>query len=309
MLSVAVLSIGVLGFAVWQSIAPRNFPRDIVVSIKEGATLTQVATMLEEKAIIHSSFVYKIFVVVLGGSKKIMAGDYRFESPISALRVAYRTIHGEQGIPKIKITIPEGMASYDMATLLADKIPGFDGRAFLKLAKPKEGKLFPDTYYFSETVTPEQVVTMMTENFDKQVKNLTVAIGMSGRSFNDVLKMASIIEREANNSHDRRVIAGILWKRIDSDHPLQVDQPFFYTLGKASSALTLNDLKSDSPYNLYMNKGLPPTPTSNPGLETIVDTLNPIASDYWFYLSDSQGKMHYANTHDGHIANKEKYIQ
>ncbi|MFA6459473.1 MAG: endolytic transglycosylase MltG [Candidatus Paceibacterota bacterium] len=298
----------IVAFAVRISSAPENFPKNEVVRIEEGSSLNDVAGILEEKSIIRSAFVYKTLVTFQGGSKKILAGDYLFENAESAWKIASRTVNGEQGIPQVKITIPEGMASYDIARLIEKKLPYFDSVEFLRLAKKEEGRLFPDTYYFFETVTPAEAVTMMTENFERKTKSLSIRVNLFGRPFEDVLKMASIIEREANGSKDRRIIAGVLWKRIDNDHPLQVDQPFFYTLGKASSNLTMDDLRSDSPYNLYTHKGLPPTPTGNPGLGAIVDTMNPTDTDYWFYLSDKKGNMHYAVTHDGHLENKDKYI-
>jgi UPF0755 protein len=196
-----------------------------------------------------------------------------------------------------------------MARLLVKDIAGFDGQRFLELAKPQEGYLFPDTYFFYENIRPEQVIEAMRNNFDNQTKKLTLKMTFSGRSLEDVIKMASIVEEEANLSEVRRTIAGILWKRIENNMPLQVDAPFFYLLGKTSAELTKNDLAMNSPYNLYKNKGLPPTPISNPGLETIEDVLNPINTKYWFYLSDSKGDTYYAETHDGHIANKAKYIK
>ncbi len=101
----------------------------------------------------------------------------------------------------------------------------------------------------------------------------------------------------------------MLWKRIDAGMALQVDPPFVYILGKGSLQLTTKDLATTSPYNLYKNKGLPPTPINNPGLEAIRDTINPITTKYWFYLSDNSGAMHFAITHDEHVANKQKYLQ
>ena len=291
------------------SIPPAGFPAKTVISIKEGSTLTQVAEMFQEKSIVKSAFIYKLYVVFLGGNKKVVAGDYLFNAAQSALRIAYRTVKGDQEIPTVKVTIPEGIASYDIARLLAQKMPDFDSKAFLAVAKPDEGKLFPDTYFFYETMSPVQIVDTMKANFDKQTRSLAMPISLFGKPFPDVLKMASIVEKEATSTKDRKIIAGILWKRIDQNYPLQVDPPFFYTLGKDSSSLTMADLTSDSPYNLYKNKGLPPTPIGNPGLDAIRDTINPTTTDYFFYLSDSHGNMHYAATAEGHIANREKYIQ
>lgn len=297
-----------LFFVVSKSISPKNFPQKIVVEIPEGTTLNAAARILYQENVVKSAFFYKLYVVFFGGSKKVMAGEYLFDSPQSALRVAYRTVGGDSGLPTIKITIPEGLASYDIAKILEDKLPGFDGKAFLALAKPVEGKLFPDTYYFYQGISEQKIVEMMTANFERQIKQLNFLMTFSGRDRDEIIKMASIVEKEASVEKDRRIIAGILWKRYDDKYPLQVDAPFFYTLGKASFQLTKSDLASDSPYNLYVNKGLPPTPITNPGLDAILATLKPIKTAYWFYLSDDNGNMHYAETHEGHVENRQKYL-
>ncbi len=121
--------------------------------------------------------------------------------------------------------------------------------------------------------------------------------------------MASLVEEEASNSTDRRIIAGILWRRLAHNMPLQVDAPFYYIIGKGSSQLTLKDLSMDSPYNLYKHTGLPPRPIDNPGLDAIVDTITPTTTDYLYFLSGRDGKMHYASTFEGHVANKGKYLE
>lgn len=271
--------------------------------------MSQTAVLLQENNIIRSQLALKVFVVLLGGKRNVMAGDYLFSKPQTALRIAYRIINGEQGIPRIKVTIPEGIAVSDMANLLAKKLPNFDRLKFVKIAKPLEGYLFPDTYFFYENVSEEDIVKTMNDNFSRKIALFALSIRMSGRESEDIIKMASIVEKEATSTKDRRIIAGVLWKRIDDNYPLQVDPPFFYTLGKDSSEITMADLSSDSPYNLYKHKGLPPTPINNPGQGAIEDTLNPTITDYWYYLSDKRGNMHYATTHDGHIANREKYLQ
>lgn len=293
---------------VYFSIAPTDFPNKITITIERNVGLNGAADELAEKGIIKSTFVYKAFVVFLGGSKRVMAGDYLFDSPQSALRVAYRTVHGIQGLAKIKITIPEGLAVSDIARLLKKDIPQFDDKTFVESAKVQEGYLFPDTYFFYENVKPAQIIEEMRANFDRRTKELSVQLIFSGHSMDEITKMASIIEEEARSEEDRKIIAGILWKRIDDKMPLQVDAPFFYILGKTSAELTTDDLAMDSPYNLYKNLGLPPTPISNPGLDAIEAALNPTKTEYWFYLSDRDGNMHFAKTHDEHVANKRKYL-
>jgi UPF0755 protein len=150
---------------------------------------------------------------------------------------------------------------------------------------------------------------MMREQFEEAVKPLVQEFATSTRSMKDIITMASIIEKEAGNKTDRRIISGILWKRIDEGMHLQVDVPFYYVMDIAEGGPTLKDLATESPYNTYINKGLPPGPITNPGLDSIRAALNPTPSEYYFYLADSNGVTHYAKTHDGHLANRVKYLQ
>jgi UPF0755 protein len=130
-----------------------------------------------------------------------------------------------------------------------------------------------------------------------------------GKPEGDIIKMASIVEEEGRTMETREIIAGILWKRISIKMPLQVDSSFKYINGKTTATLTTEDLKIDSPYNSYTNRGLPPTPISNPGLAAIRATINPIKTPYLYFLSDKNGNMHYAITFEEHVENKLKYLK
>jgi UPF0755 protein len=120
--------------------------------------------------------------------------------------------------------------------------------------------------------------------------------------------MASLVEEEARTLETRRTIAGILWKRLKLGMPLQVDAVFPYIIGKNTYELSIGDLALDSPYNTYKYAGLPPAPITNPGLDAMLAAVTPTDSPYLYYLSDRNGKMHYARTHDGHLANKAAYL-
>jgi len=307
--AIAIILIIALISVIYFSIPPRDFPNGAIFSIKKDMTIGETAVQLEKLSIIRSKFIYKVYAIMLNGESGVQAGDYLFDTPQSTLKIADRTVHGIQGLEKIKILIPEGSDSRAIVKILSKNIAGFDSVKFLALAKQNEGYLFPDTYFFNPNVTPDEVIIEMRTTFYRKLSTLEEKISASKKSLSDILKMASIVEKEANNNADRKLIAGVLWKRIEAGMPLQVDPPFFYFLNKTSSQLTLADLKVKSPYNLYQNMGLPPTPICNPGLNAIIATIEPIASKYWYYLSDSDGVMHYATTHDGHLANKEKYIR
>jgi UPF0755 protein len=291
------------------SLPPRPFPGKTVVSISDGYTLTKTADLLKADGLIKSPFLFKTFVVLFGGDTRIIKGDYLFDNSQSVLRIAYRISNGIIGQARLKVTIPEGSNVGDIAMIIKKSIPSFDDVGLKSYAKIYEGKLFPDTYYFYENIKPTEVVKAMNDVYNRRIGSIQDQISGFNKSTDDVVKMASIVEKEATSSVDRRIIAGILWKRINDGMPLQVDPPFFYFLNKTSSQLTIADLAVDSPYNLYKNKGLPPTAIDNPGLEAITDTINPTTTKYWYYLSDKNGSMHYATTYDGHLANKAKYIQ
>ena len=304
----ALIFIGIIAAAVTFS-APSDFSSGITTHIPQNMTLSEAAEKLESQHIIRSAFAFKVAVALFHEGRGIQAGDYLWNEPQSAMRIAYRMAYGIQGLEEIKVTVPEGLASSDIARLLAKDIPGFDSKGFLALAKPQEGYLFPDTYFFYENATPETVVDAMRANFERQISALSFQISLSGRSEKDIITMASLVEKEASSTTDRRIIAGILWKRLDDGMLLQVDAPFFYILGKDSSELTATDLATTSPYNLYKHTGLTPTPINNPGMDAIEAALNPTKTNYYYYLSDTNGVTHYAVTFDDHLANERKYLQ
>jgi len=277
--------------------------------VPKSTYLSQAANKLKEEGVIRSKFLFKVYALLSSGHRQVQAGDYLFDEPQSSLRVAYRMTHGVQNLPKISVTLYEGMTAKEMGTQIKKNIPNFDDATFYSMAKSYEGYLFPDTYFFYENVSPKQVFDTLRNNFKEKIKLALLDIQASGRSMSDIINMASIVEREATSTADRKIIAGVLWKRIDTGMPLQVDPTFYYILGKGSLELTTKDLTMKSPYNTYINKGLPPTPISNPGLDSIIATANPTESEYLFFLADRRGVIHYAATHDGHSENKAKYLQ
>ncbi len=306
--AILLLAVIVCLLVIGASVAPSSFPRNTIVRINKDMTVSGAASLLKEKGIIKSAYLYKIYVVLLHDGKGIQAGSYLFDAPQSALRVAYRTSYGIKNVDKIRLTVFEGTNSKEIAALLKKSVPGFAVNNFLIQAKMNEGYLFPETYFVDPDVQPKEIIDMMREQFDIATKSLQGSLATSTRSLKNIITMASIIEKEANDTVERRIISGILWKRLDKGMALQVDVPFYYALDKGSSELTLADLATTSPYNTYTHKGLPPTPITNPGLDAIRAALYPTASPYYFYLADKNGVTHYAATHDGHLVNKEKYL-
>lgn len=305
--SAALAATAIIAMAVASS-SPSGFPDSVTVTIADGTGLSGAAEQLKDEGVIRSTFLYKAYAVLQGGKTGLKSGQYLFDEPQSSLRVAYRLVNGIEGFRRYKVTIPEGLASYDIARQIKRSIPTFDTKKFLELAIPQEGYLFPDTYFFPENLTPERAVAEMRVNFDRQTGKLTIPLTFLNKSFHDVITMASIVEEEASSTEDRRKIAGVLWRRLEIGMPLQVDPPFFYLFGKTSAELTKTDLATSSPYNTYKFTGLPPGPISNPGLDAISATVHPTDTDYLFFLAGADGRIYYAVDHDGHVRNKEKYL-
>lgn len=291
--------------------APRNFPVDQVITIKSGSTLDEIAKQFEEADIIKSVGVFKTFVLALASDKSISDGDYLFNRRLNAWQIAERLAFGRFGIDKVTATLFEGLSNKEMAEVLSKKLKNFNQEEFFYLTKNLEGYLFPDTYYFFRSAVTVDVIKAMRDNFNKKVSvELAAEIEASGKSLDEILTMASIIQDEAYDGYEeKQMISGILWKRIDKGMLLQADATLRYFTGKPSAKLTMEDLKDDNPYNTYVHKGLPPTPIGNPGVDAIRAAMYPKESPYLFYLHDKNAKIHYAKTYAEHKINIDKYLR
>jgi UPF0755 protein len=298
----------VLIMAVAAVIPPYNFPVGTTFHIKDNSSLGQITDNLYNQHLIKSEVLFKSLVIIFSGQRGIKAGDYLFNSKESVIQIAWRLVRGQEGFTPIKATIPEGFDVRQISIVLGKNIPTFSTSTFMAEALPFEGYLFPDTYFFNQQTTPDGAVQAMRNLFDKKISTVQDDILTSNKATSSIVIMASILEREATSSDDRRIIAGILWKRLDDKMPLQVDAALVYILNKDGTKLTSADFATISPYNTYKNLGLPPTPIGNPGLSAIKDAINPTATDYWYYISDSKGNIHYAKTYDEQIANEQKYL-
>lgn len=304
----ALCFLSVFGFFYYTAVRPpSDFPSNSSITISPGATLSGTAALLQRENVIRSPFWFSVAVRLLGGEGRVTAGDYFLGGPENVLTIARRVVFGAYGFVPERITIPEGSTNARIASLLSLQLPKFDAEQFKLLSAEKEGYLFPDTYFFLPHTTAADAVAMFESNFRNRIAPVQDAIASFGKPLSEVVTMASLIEREAPNTNDRRIIAGILWKRLAIGMPLQVDAAFSYVNGGKPPAS--KDFSVDSPYNTYLHRGLPPTPICNPGLDAITAAVTPVATDYFYYLSDKTGAIHYAVTFDEHKANKKKYLR
>ena len=286
--------------------APIGFPSGAYVKVEEGMALKEIAATFERRGVVSNAKFFELITRVLGDDRHIPAGMYFFSRQDNMVWVAMRILSGDFETSAVRITIPEGSTVDDIAKLLLQKVPEFNKKAFVDRAR--EGYMFPDTYFFRPGQSTEAIYSVFENNFRVKLLKVQQAITASGRSVDEIVTMASILEKEASKTKDRQMIAGVLWYRIKIGMPLQVDATFPYYLGRNTFEVTLADLRADHPYNTYTNKGLPPGPIGNPGTDSLLAAATPTKTKYIFFLSDKQGNFHYAVTYAQHMANKNRYL-
>ncbi|HSX25015.1 MAG TPA: endolytic transglycosylase MltG [Candidatus Andersenbacteria bacterium] len=261
-----------------------------------------------------------------GSADKIQAGIYHVEKGEKIKTVINRFISGDVSDSEVSITFPEGFTLQQIAERLeqhgigtakdfekeaivgnyADK---FSFLADLSASRSLEGYLFPDTYRIAKNDTAHDVIMKMLGNFDRKIsQEMRDQAKSQGRTLDQVVIIASIIEKEVFQQEDLPEVAGIFWKRLDQQLGLFADSTIRYALQKGDE-LTVKDLATDSPYNTRKYKDLPPTAIGNPGLIAIQAALNPQKSDYYYYLTTEDKKTIFAKTNAEHNANKAKYLK
>jgi UPF0755 protein len=309
----AVVSLGYYGYTLLQPLNSHNTEKKRFV-ITKGESITKIGTELQTSGIIRSALAFRFVTWKEKLGNKIQAGSFLLSPNMSPQQVAEQLT---QGTNDVWVTLLEGWRTEEIADALSNSdLEEFDKKEFLNLAKDQEGYLFPDSYLLPRAATTETAYHLLRNTFERKVeKGLDAEIKKSGRSLEDVVTMASIVEREAKGDEQMQMVAGILWKRIDAGMGLNVDATLQYIQGynpvlKTWWAPPTTDTKaSTSAFNTYKFQGLPPHPIANPGLDAIKATLEPTESDYVYYLHDAQGKIHYAKTLDEHNQNVQKYLR
>lgn len=334
-----ILVLLVAGIGIW--LLSGLFPVDMAdtkpvqISIESGSSVNTIAKQLYDKRLIRSPFIFKLYVRYQGLTSLLKAGSYSISPSQSAAAIAKTLAEGKS--EEIVITVPEGYSVADIDALMASKGLGQPGDILecarhcdfatfdflprrtavqeataLSVGPYLEGYLFPDTYYVSTAgYQPKFFLERMLGTFrSKIVTPYGAEAAESGHTMNDILIMASMVQDESRGDEDERgTVAGILWNRLKNGTLLGVDATVRYALRKPREPLTRTDLDLDSPYNTRKEAGLPPTPIANPGEQAIVAALRPKTTDYWYYLHDAQGVIHYARTNDEHNANRARYLR
>ncbi len=270
---------------VWnQSIANRQ---GTLIHIASGETLTSIALDLKSHNIVRRVTALKFFVTVFGSRRNVPRGDYLFTENMPVWSVAWMLARGNHHINPTRITIKEGMTNEEIATLFATNLQAFRRDLFLSDPESKQGYLFPDTYFFFPLTTSSELIDELSNTFKKRISSLLADIESSGWSLDEIITMASLVEKEAQGESDASLVAGILWKRLKNRMLLQVD----------------------ADRSTYVTMGLPSEPIGNPGLRAIKAALYPEDSAYFYYLHDKTGAIHLAKTYKEHISNINKYLR
>ncbi len=287
---------------------PEYFPVNQPVVIEQGTEIREITQIMEQSGVVKSDVFLYYIIAFFHESTNIKASTYIFTEPLSAWEVALRLTEGDFDTDLVRFTHIEGERATAIAENADTVLPNFDADSFVSEAEPLEGRLFPDTYFIPNDYDGNQLLALMLDTFNEKIADLAEAISASSLTLDEILVLASIIEREANSPESMQMVSSVLQNRIKIGMPLQADASIEYVLDKPLSELTPEDLKIDSPYNTYLNTGLPPTPIGNPGLEAIKAVLEPAESEYLFYITGDDGKFYYAKTYAEHLRNIAKYL-
>ena len=297
--------------------------------IERGQGIREVAGLLSQKNLIKSISAFKLYGLFSGQIDKIQPGIYQVDSSMSVPQIfnllTYKPI-------EIKITIPEGTTVRDIDEILArnnlilpNELTNFSFASFresnlvekypfLTGLDNLEGFLYPDTYYFQKWDSLEEVVDKFLVNFEKEIWSKI----KDKENWFDILILSSILEKEVLTLKDKKLVAGILLKRLEINMPLQVDATIVYDKceGRFFSCpsyllkLARSDFDRDFPFNTYKNLGLPPFPICNPGLKSLEASLSPLKSQYLYYLSASETKETiFSKTNEEHNRNRQIYLR
>ena len=287
-----------------------------VFIITPGQSLGTIASNLKKQNLIRNPLAFRLYVAQIGIEKSIQAGDFKISSSQSSKDIAQNLTHGAIDV---WITLPEGLRLEEQAAKIEEKLKfgqnsnyQFDKKEYIKIAR--EGYMFPDTYLIPKDATAKDVAAKLTDTFNQKVSDL-LKNSKSKLSDDDIITLASLLEKEAKTPEEKPTIAGIITNRLNVGMPLQVDATVAYAKGYDTAQntwwpqVTTEEYKSvKSPYNTYLSPGLPPGPIDSPGIDSITAALNPTDTDYLYYLHDTKGQIHYAKTAAEHNQNIKNFL-
>jgi len=279
-----------------------------VVNIPSGTNAKEIVYILEKNEIIRkNNYTFRILIKLMKLEDQLKYGEYNLSPSMNMLQILDKLVKGE--VIVYKITIPEGYTSSQIAELL-EKNEVAEKEAFLKLVKDgeksPEGYLFPDTYEVPKKYGAEKMASIMLANFNQValVNKFTDKAEEIGFSLDEIIILASIIEKEAKFTEEKSKVSSVFHNRLKTGMKLQSCATIQYILEEPKEKLDENDLKIESPYNTYLYKGLPPEAICNPGLDSIMAALEPAEEDYLYFVLGENGRHIFSKTYQEHLMNK-----
>jgi len=288
---------------------PDKFPVGEQIEVTSGMSIKNISHLLQVRNVVRSNWLLNFILLTKYNPFDIKASTYVFSEPLDVFAVAKRLSEGDFNSNLIRFTHLEGERASHIVDTAEKLLVDFNKESFLTEATPLEGKLFPDTYFVPVNYSAHELIVSMLKNYEKNIAPLRDKISFSHFTEQEIITLASIVEREANSVESMHLVAGILLNRLDVGMPLQVDASMEYVLDKSLKELLPEDLEIDSPYNTYLYAGLPPTPIGNPGLSSILAVLDSTKSKYLYYITDEDGTFHYATSFEEHKNNIARYLR
>lgn len=337
---VLLLISGLIGFSIFKSKAHNSKFSDSNViqlfEIEKNERAKTVGLNLEKEGLIKNKYYFYYYIWSQGLTQKIQAGTYELSPNMTVSEIAQKIVKGEIKEAYKKLVIPEGFTNAKIIARIKEIDPklaqefgeivncrchkeadcacaliqkNYPLLADLPAGIDLEGYLFPDTYFVYPEDDAVKLVSKFINNFnDKITPEMLASIENQGKTLHEILTMASVVEKEVRSDQDKKIVAGLFWKRVNDKYLLQSCATLAYILGEDKKQYTIEDTQIVSPYNTYQNIGLPPGPVSNPGLKSIEASIFPEESNYYFFLSDPKtGATVFSETLEEHNANKYKY--
>ena len=331
-IAVVVLAVTQIGRN-WLVPANANDTQIVEVEIPEGTPVSTMGDILEEQGLIRSSSAFSLLVRVQGAAANLQAGVHDLSPSMTMPEIVAALQEGAEEAGMLKVTVNEGLTVDQIAEVVADST-SYSAEDFLNLMSNQEflaqlvqqypiltdsynnpnvryvleGYLFPATYDVAQGETLESLVTQMVDKTNEVLSKYQADIDASSYSLQDIMSIASLVEKEGQTTEDRKLIAGVFYNRLEQGMPIQSDISVLYALGTHKEMVTYDDLEVDSPYNLYTNAGLPPGPMNSPSEDAIAAALEPTDNDYlYFYANLKTGEVFYTDNYEQHQAWAQEY--
>jgi UPF0755 protein len=334
-----ILAIILAGLLAWQILFPiGSDSSEEVFRIEKGEGSRDIALNLQEEGLIRWGPMFRLYVLFTASADELQAGTYSLSKSMNIPRMVGKFTNGE--VIREKLTVIEGWSLRNIGYHLENKglfqaeefweVAGFPATDYLQatdLPEPKdfsgeysfleskpdnvglEGFLFPDTYEVTMEAEVEDIVRKMLDNFDQKLTlQLREEIARQGKTIFDIITMASILEREVQTKEDKEIVSGIFWKRMKLQKPLESCATIAYIKGVDQWRYSFEDTRIESPFNTYLNYGLPLGPISNPGMDSILAAVYPESTEYLYYLSTPEGQTIFSKTFEEHSQAKAEYL-